>query len=103
MPVPRPMYVSDVRPNKVVDDLVLRVVELSEPRMIVTKFGRESKVCDAWAEDAHGERIRLSLWNGEIERVAEGTTVRITNGWARNYRDSLQVSSGLHGNLDVVE
>jgi len=97
------MYVTDVRPNKVVDDLELRVIEKEEPREIITKYGRQSRVCDAWAEDNNGNRVRLSLWNGQIDQVSEGSRVRITNGWARSFRDELQVSSGLHGTLDVVE
>ena len=98
-----PMYVTEIRPNKPVDELELSIVEVSEPRKIVTKFGRESRVCDAWAQDNKGDRVRLSLWNGDIDLVREGVTVKIVNGWARNYRDQLQVSAGLHGRLDVVE
>ena len=97
------MYVADVRPNQAIDDIVLKVVELQEPREIITKYGRQSKVCDALAEDEKGDKVRLSLWNGQIEQISEGTRIRITNGWARTFRDELQVSSGLHGQLDVVE
>ena len=96
------MYVADVRPNQAIEVLELRIVEIEQPRQIITKYGRESKVCDAWAEDDKGDRVRLSLWNGEIERVSEGSRIRITNGWARNFRDQLQVSAGLHGQLEVV-
>lgn len=97
------MYVSEIRPNRAIDELELEVVELEEPREIVTKFGRQSRVCDAWGVDSKGERVRLSLWNGEIDRVSKGSRIRITNGWARTFRDQLQVSAGLHGRLDVVE
>ncbi len=98
-----PMYVADVRPNQAIDNLELRIVEIQEPREIITKYGRQSKVCDAWAEDEKGDKVRISLWNGEIERVSEGACIRITNGWARTFRDELQVSAGLHGQLDIVE
>ena len=98
-----PMYVADVRPNQAIDELVLEVTELQEPREIITKYGRQSKVCDAWAVDEKGDKVRLSLWNGQIEQVSEGSRIRITNGWARNFRDQLQVSSGLHGQLEIVE
>jgi ssDNA-binding replication factor A large subunit len=97
------MYVSDVQPNKPIDELELAIVEKQEPREIVTKYGKQARVCDAWAEDDQGERVRISLWNGEIDQVQEGTRVKITNGWARTFRDQLQVSAGLHGRLDVVE
>jgi ssDNA-binding replication factor A large subunit len=98
-----PMFVADVRPNQAIDQLELKVVELQEPREIITKYGRQSKVCDAWAEDDNGDRVRVSLWNGEIEKVSEGTRMKITNGWARTFREELQVSAGLHGQLDIVE
>ena len=97
------MNVADVRPNQAIDELELKIVELMEPREIITKYGRQSKVCDAWAEDDKGDRVRLSLWNGQIEQVTEGARIRITNGWARTFRDQLQVSSGLHGQLDIVD
>jgi ssDNA-binding replication factor A large subunit len=97
------MYVAEVRPNQAIDNLELRIVEIQEPREIITKYGRQSKVCDAWAEDEKGDKVRISLWNGEIERVSEGARIRITNGWARTFQDELQVSAGLHGQLDIVE
>ena len=97
------MYVADVRPNQAIDELVLKVTELQEPREIITKYGRQSQVCDAWAEDEKGDKVRLTLWNGQIEQISEGNHIKITNGWARTFRDELQVSSGLHGQLDVVE
>ncbi len=98
-----PMYVADVRPNQAIEELILRITELQEPREIITKYGRQSKVCDAWAEDDKGDKVRVSLWNGQIEQVSEGSRIRITNGWARTFRDELQVSSGLHGQLELVE
>ena len=42
-----PMYVADVRPNQAIDQLDLKIVEVKEPREIITKYGRQSKVCDA--------------------------------------------------------
>ena len=97
------MYVADVRANQAIDVLELKVTELKEPREIITKYGRQSQVCDAWAEDDKGDKVRLTLWNGQIEQISTGSRIKITNGWARNFRDELQVSSGLHGQLDVVE
>ncbi len=63
------MNVTDVRPNRVVEDLELTIVEKEEPRDVVTKYGKESRVCVAVAEDAEGNRVNLSLWDGEIARL----------------------------------
>jgi uncharacterized OB-fold protein len=96
------MNVTDVRPNKVVEDLELTIVEKEAPRDVVTKYGKESRVCVAVAEDGEGNRVNLSLWDGEIELVRVGMKVRITNGWARTFNQELQVSAGLHGELKIV-
>ena len=96
------MNVTDVRPNRVVDDLELTIVEKEEPRDVVTKYGKESRVCVAVAEDGEGNRVNLSLWDGEIDLVRVGMRVRITNGWARTFNQELQVSAGLHGELEIV-
>jgi hypothetical protein len=96
------MNVTDVHPNRVVEDLELTIVEKEEPRDVVTKYGKESRVCVAVAEDAQGNRVNLSLWDGEIDLVRVGMTVRITNGWARTFNQELQVSAGLHGELKIV-
>jgi len=96
------MNVTDVRPNRVVEDLELTIVEKEEPRDVVTKYGKESRVCVAVAEDGEGNRVNLSLWDGEIDLVRVGMRVRITNGWARTFNQELQVSAGLHGELKIV-
>lgn len=96
------MNVTDVRPNRVVEDLELTIVEKEEPRDVVTKYGKESRVCVAVAEDGEGNRVNLSLWDGEIDLVRVGMKVRITNGWARTFNQELQVSAGLHGELKIV-
>jgi len=96
------MNVTDVRPNRVVEDLELTIVEKEEPRDVVTKYGKESRVCVAVAEDGEGNRVNLSLWDGEIDLVRAGMRVRITNGWARTFNQELQVSAGLHGELKIV-
>jgi len=96
------MYISDVRPNKVVDDLELEIVEMGEPREVVTKYGKEARVCVAVAEDGEGNRVNLSLWDSEIDELSVGMRVRITNGWARTFQAELQVSAGLHGKLSIL-
>jgi uncharacterized OB-fold protein len=96
------MNVTDVHPNRVVEDLELTIVEKEEPRDVVTKHGKESRVCVAVAEDTEGNRVNLSLWDGEIDLVRVGMKVRITNGWARTFNQELQVSAGLHGELKIL-
>ena len=43
------------------------IKDISEPRTVTTRYG-ESQVCDAYLEDASGDRIKLSLWGTTSRR-----------------------------------
>jgi len=45
----------------------------------------------------------VSLWNEEIDRVQPNDRIRITNGWAREWRGNIQVSAGKYGKLEVLK
>ena len=96
------MKASDVRPEMRRVDLDLRIVEIEEPRPYVSRTGREGRVTTAIGEDDSG-RIKISLWDKDIDRVKVGCTVRIRNGYARLFRDEVHVSAGMYGRLEVVE
>ena len=96
------MKASDVKPEMRRVDLDLKIVEIEEPRSYVSRTGREGKVTTAIGEDDSG-RIKISLWDNDIDRVKVGNTVRIRNGYARLFRDEVHVSAGMYGKLEVVE
>ena len=96
------MKASDVRPEMRRIDLDLKIVEIEEPRPYISRTGREGRVTTAIGEDDSG-RIKISLWDKDIERVKVGCIVRIRNGYARLFRDEIHVSAGMYGRLEVVE
>lgn len=96
------MKASDVKPEMRRVDLDLKIVEIEEPRPYVSRTGREGKVTTAIGEDDSG-RIKISLWDNDIDRVKVGNTVRIRNGYARLFRDEVHVSAGMYGKLEVAE
>lgn len=96
------MKASDIKPGMRRIDLDLKIVELEEPRPYLSRAGREGKVTTAIGEDDSG-RIKISLWNKDIDRVKVGSTVRIRNGYARLFRDEVHVSAGMYGKLEVAE
>ena len=53
--------------------------------------------------DDEGQEVSVSLWNEEIERVRPDDRIRITNGWAREWRGNLQVTAGRYGKLEVLQ
>ena len=74
---------------------------MDEPREF-TNFRGQGRVVNCKGKDKTGE-IKLTLWNDDIDKVAEGDTVVIENGWAKDYRGELQVSAGKFGKLKVNE
>jgi len=82
-------------------DLELTIVEMEEPRPYMKRDGTQGKVTTAVGEDDSG-RIKLSLWDSEIDRVKVGNRVRITNGYARTFKNEVHVSAGMYGRLDVL-
>ncbi len=97
------MMVKDLKDRSKVDELVLTVVEKGEARDFQSKWsGASGKVCDATGEDEAGDRVKITLWNEDIDRVELSSRIRITNGWVSSYKGSLQVSAGKYGKLETV-
>lgn len=83
-------------------DLSLTIVEIDEPRPYVSQSGKQGRVATAVGEDDSG-KIKVSLWDQDIDRVKVGNKIRITNGYARLFRDEVHVSAGMYGKLEVLE
>ena len=47
-------------------------------------------------------RTKLTLWGDDIDRVNEGDTVKIKNGYVTAFRGDLQLNVGKFGKLTVV-
>ena len=96
------MKVRDLRAEAKVDVLELVIQEKGSVRDFTSRSGSSGKVCDAKALDDEGQEVSVSLWNDEIQRVQAKDRIRITNGWAREWRGNLQVTAGRYGKLEVL-
>ncbi|TMA01927.1 MAG: hypothetical protein E6J94_09540 [Methanobacteriota archaeon] len=97
------MKVNEVRPESKVDVIELTIREKGAARDFSSRSGSTGKVCDAKAVDDDGSEVSVSLWNEEIDRVQANDRIRITNGWAREWRGNIQVSAGRYGKLEVLK
>lgn len=97
-----PMKVRDLRAEAKIDSLELMIREKGPARDFSSRSGSTGKVCDAKAVDDENQEVSVSLWNEEIDRVQVNNRIRITNGWAREWRGNLQVSAGRFGKLEVL-
>jgi replication factor A1 len=78
-----------------------KVVEISEPREVTTKFGSNATVATVVIEDDSG-RMKLSLWNEDIGKVSVGAVVEIANGYVTSFKSENQLNVGRYGQLKVV-
>ncbi len=97
------MKVSDLKENSNVDEIVLKIVEKKEPREVTRRYGGTSRVCDLVGEDEDGNKIQIALWNEEIDVVEVNETLKITDGWVKEWDNELQISTGRNGKIEKVE
>lgn len=95
------MAVKDLEARQGNVNLTLEIIGKEDIREF-EKFGKKGRVCNATAKDATGT-IKLTLWNEDCDRVNEGDTVKIENGWVGEWQGELQLSTGKFGKLEVIE
>jgi replication factor A1 len=94
------MRVADLKPGMRSVNMKVKVVEVSEPRTVQTRYG-VARVADAVVEDDSG-RVKMSLWNEQVDQVSPGDTIAIENGYTTQFKGSIQVNVGRYGRIVKV-
>ncbi len=92
------MKIEDLKEGESIDEIDLEIVEKQEEKQIRAGL----KVCNFTGKDDTGT-VLVALWNDDIEKVGEGDTLKITDGWCRTFNGAKQVSTGRNGKLEVVK
>lgn len=95
------MDIGEIKANQGKINVEGAITEKDKPREF-DKFGKKGKVCNAVLEDDSG-KIKLTLWNDEVDRVNKGDKVKITNGYCSEYQGEKQLSAGKFGKLEVMK
>lgn len=88
------MKISELKPgtgNATIE--LAEVTAIEEPRDVLTRFGKKTRVANATIKDESGE-ITLSLWGDDINRIAIGDKIKIENGWVSEFRGSRRYPQG---------
>jgi replication factor A1 len=93
--------ISDIKDGDSEINIEAEVTEKSYAREVRSKYGRVLMVADATLKDETG-KITLTLWNEQVKQVMVGDKVKIENGYAKSYKNVLQLSTGKYGKLTVI-
>jgi replication factor A1 len=94
--------IKDLRTGMTHVNLKAKILEVAEPKHVVTRYGNHASVAKALIADETGT-IKLCLWNGQIAAVSAGDTVQIENAQVSAFRGERQLSIGKTGTLSNVE
>lgn len=94
------MKISELKEGSTKINITAKVVEKEETREVTTRFGH-TKVANAVLEDDSGT-IVLVLWGEQADKVNEGDSVKIDNGYVKEWNGSLQLSVGKYGKLTIL-
>lgn len=95
------MKISELKSEMSSVDIKAKIVELKEPREVMTKFGTTINLTEATLEDDSGT-IKLTLWGKQSEDLEEGSEIEITGGFTKEFRDEIQLGIGKRGSIKVV-
>ena len=94
--------IKDLRIGMKKVNLKAKVMEVSKPKSVITRFGNYASVANALVSDDTGN-IKLCLWNDQISSVAVGDTVEIENARISAFRNERQMRVGKTGVLRVAQ
>ena len=95
------MKISELTPGTGNVELEVEVAGIEQPREI-NKNGRVLRVANATLKDDSGT-ISLVLWNDNIDKIQEGSKIKITNGYVNTWQDKMQLTLGKFGKMEVQD
>ena len=99
---PRSFRISDSKTGMKQVNLKAKVLEITKPTTVFTRFGTYAKVANALVSDETGT-IKLCLWNDQINLISVGDVLQIENANVAKFRGERQLRIGKHGALRNVK
>lgn len=98
----RSRFIGDLRVGMKHVNLNAKVLEITKPVSVFTRFGSSAVVVNALIGDKTGT-IKLTLWNAQIGSVSVGDAVQIRDAQAFAFRGEKQLRIGRKGTLHVEQ
>jgi len=93
--------IKDLRVGMKRVNIKARVLEVSQPRVVATRFGFYANVINVLVSDETGT-IQLPLWNKRIDEISAGDFVQVENASVIVFRGVRQLKVGRSGKVSVA-
>jgi replication factor A1 len=94
--------VGELTPQSRAVNITAKVVSKTEIREIpMGRDGSPHKVSDALVGDETGT-VYLTLWDDNIEKINDGDSVRIENGYVTLFKGNIRLNIGKYGKLELA-
>jgi replication factor A1 len=95
--------IGELNPSSRAVNVLAKLISKSEIRNVAAgRDGEPHKVSDAMVGDETG-CIYLTLWDDNIEKVKDGDTILIKNGYINLFRGNMRLNVGRYGTLEISE
>jgi len=94
--------IKDLRVGMKRVNIKARVLEVSQPRVVATRFGFYANVTNVLVTDETGA-IQLPLWNKQIDGISVGDLIQVENANIITFRGVRQLKVGRSGKVSVVK
>jgi hypothetical protein len=98
---PAAYSIQDLRAGMQHVSLKAKVLEVTQPKQVFTRYGNYASLAKAVIEDETG-KIKLCLWNDQIDSVSAGATVQIDNARTSTFKGERQLSLGKSGTVNNI-
>jgi len=94
--------IKDLRVGMKRVNIKARVLEVSQPRVVATRFGFYANVTNVLVTDETGN-IQLPLWNKQINEISAGDLIQVENANVIVFRGVRQLKVGRSGKVSVIK
>ncbi len=95
--------VGELTPQSRAVNITAKVVSKTEVRNIpMGRDGSPHKVSDALVGDETGT-VYLTLWDDNIDKINEGDTIRVENGYVTLFKGNIRLNIGKYGKLEPAK
>jgi replication factor A1 len=96
------LKISEIRDGMRKVEVVGRVTDKPEPREVTLRTMQKARVADLTIADDTG-KIKLTLWDDQIDKVDLEEIVKIENGYVNSYKGEIRLNVGRYGTMEIIE